>query len=398
MDRTFVEKALNAPGGSIVFRKPDLVLNPDSQQVSCIFEQAYGENVYSPEQLVVVADEATLVEQIKPGMLVLGNDLRVAVAGAFNGMAMKVDNTEMAVLWKTGQLWFRVPETVKITLENQLPEGITVKDLVAWIRDMLHESKVEGQVVEYHGSGVSTLTIADRAVLANASLKMGLICAVFPPDDLLADYFNEPAIRGIWADTEACYSRTIEVNMEEVLSEKREREGDIRLDEYDFRKSGNVWNYADLDHIACSQVFPEKLIHALTDQQTEEIKPYLFSGLDSHFSGEVRVGDMVLAGENFGNGVLNKQAINGLVAVGISVIIVKSVDWTFYRTAINHGLFILVCREVVDAYRSGDSLTIDYAQEKITLNEQEYALPAIDPEIFEIIRMKGILNRYISPE
>ena len=71
-------------------------------------------------------------ELVRPGMLVAGSDSHTATAGAFNTLAVGINKTETAVLWKTGKMWFRVPETVKIVLKNRLPERVFAKDSVSY--------------------------------------------------------------------------------------------------------------------------------------------------------------------------------------------------------------------------------------------------------------------------
>ena len=160
--RTFVEKILNAECGSIVVREPDYVMSHDnSARVRFLFERIHGTRVYKPSQLVIVLDgkvsgvinelsleynsirdfveeqgiehfydcdrgigHQIISELVRPGMLVVGSDSHTATAGAFNTLAMGINKTETAVLWKTGKMWFRVPETVKIVLKNRLPEGV----------------------------------------------------------------------------------------------------------------------------------------------------------------------------------------------------------------------------------------------------------------------------------
>ena len=253
--RTFVEKILNAERGSIVVREPDYVMSHDnSARVRFLFERIHGTRVYNPSQLVIVLDgkvsgvinelsleynsirdfveeqgiehfydcdcgigHQIISELVRPGMLVVGSDSHTATAGAFNTLAMGINKTETAVLWKTGKMWFRVPETVKIVLKNRLPEGVFAKDLALWIKGILSKLDVNGLAIEYHGEGVASLSIDDRMTIANISTEMGVVSSAFPPDDRLADYFNEPAVRGVWADEEAVYSRFIEIDLANVF-------------------------------------------------------------------------------------------------------------------------------------------------------------------------------------
>ena len=168
----------------------------------------------------------------------------------------------------------------------------------------------------------------------------------------------------------------------------------VVLEMYDYRKSNGVWNYADIDNISSNQIFAEKLMYRLTLEQVEEIKPYLFEGLDKNFACDVKPGDIIVAGENFGCGQLVKHAATGLVAVGVKMIIVKSVNRDFYRMAINHGLRILIDWEIVDAYTSGEHLVIDNENNLLYLNEKTYKLPRIDDTFRKIIEKGGLIKAF----
>lgn len=90
----------------------------------------------------------------------------------------------------------------------------------------------------------------------------------------------------------------------------------VILEEYDYRKVNGVWNYSDIDNISSNQIFAEKLMYRLTLEQVEEIKPYLFAGLDKNFTDDVKPGDVIIVGENFGCGQLVKHAATGLLPLG----------------------------------------------------------------------------------
>lgn len=252
--RTFVEKILNAPAGSIVVREPDVVMSHDnSGRIRKIFEKMGGKELHDPARLLVVLDRKMtgtteelvrdyhsihnfmqeqqvkhffdcdkgichqlLAGQIKEGMLIAGNDSHTCTAGAFNCLAVGLNKTETAVLWKTGKMWFRVPETIKIVLRNRLPEGVYAKDLALWIMGMLRNEPVAYTCVEYHGEGVHSLSVADRMTIANVSAEMGVKSAVFPPDDTLADYFGDYAVQGVWADANAAYKQEFEIDLSGV--------------------------------------------------------------------------------------------------------------------------------------------------------------------------------------
>jgi 3-isopropylmalate/(R)-2-methylmalate dehydratase large subunit len=253
MPSTFVEKIFQAPAGSIVFQRPDLILTHDNTgSIRKTFEKMGGKNLFDPEQLVVVLDHnapptnaalantyqsirdfvdmhdvkkfhdagSGICHQImasyaKPGKLIVGSDSHTCTSGAFNAMAAGIDRTEAAGLWLRGETWFRVPESLKITLQGILAQGVFAKDLSLWIIGVLGSAGANYMSIEYHGDGVNTLTIADRMTLANLASEMGAKNAVFPADQVLNDYLGE-TVAGVWADEGATYSREIEISLNEV--------------------------------------------------------------------------------------------------------------------------------------------------------------------------------------
>ncbi len=246
---------MDAPKGSIVFRKPDIVLSHDnSVSIRKTFEKMNAENVYDPDQLLVVLDHNApptntklaneyqsirnfvmdqgidkfydagrgICHQImsyhaRPGMIIVGSDSHTCTAGAFNALAVGIDRTETAGIWKKGETWFRVPESLKITLHGELRKGVYAKDLTLWIIGMIGSSGADYLSIEYHGEGVKHLNISDRMTIANLASEMGAKNAVFPLDDILREYFNDWDLEGIWADEGADYRYKLEIQLEEIF-------------------------------------------------------------------------------------------------------------------------------------------------------------------------------------
>ena len=256
MGQTFVEKVLGAKTGTIVFKKPDIVLTHDNTaSIKNTFEKMGGEKVADPNQLLIVLDHnapptsaklATQYQTVRdivkeqgvdkfydagrgichqimsyhaqPGMIIVGSDSHTCTAGAFNALAAGIDRTEAAGIWKRGETWFRVPETLKVTLTGELKEGVFAKDISLWIIGMIGSDGANYMSIEYHGDGVKTLTIAQRMTLTNLASEMGAKNAVFPPDEVLKEYFNgHLPHQPIWADEDAEYIREIEVNLNELF-------------------------------------------------------------------------------------------------------------------------------------------------------------------------------------
>jgi len=253
--RTFVEKIFDAEKGSTVFCKPNIVLTHDNTaSIRKTFEKMGGEKVADPNQLLIVLDHnapptsaklasqyAEIREIVKnegvekfydagkgichqimsyhaePGMVIVGSDSHTCTAGAFNAMAAGIDRTEAAGIWKRGETWFLVPDSIKITLHGKLQQGVYAKDLSLWIIGMIGSAGANYMSIEYHGEGVKTLGMSERMTIANLASEMGAKNAVFPPDNVLAGFYGKDYVEGIWADEGAEYTQEIEINLDDIF-------------------------------------------------------------------------------------------------------------------------------------------------------------------------------------
>jgi 3-isopropylmalate/(R)-2-methylmalate dehydratase large subunit len=251
---TFAEKIFKAPAGAIVFARPDIILTHDNTaSIYKTFQKMGGNKVAEPDQMLVVLDHnappadakmATQYQEIRdivskqgikkfydsgkgichqimsyharPGMLIVGSDSHSSTSGAFNSFAAGIDRTESAGIWKRGETWFRVPESIKISLSGKLQENVSAKDLALWIIGMIGSDGANYMSIEYHGDGVKTLNISDRMTIANLASEMGAKNAVFPADEMLDKFYGEK-INGIWADDGARYFSEINIDLKEIF-------------------------------------------------------------------------------------------------------------------------------------------------------------------------------------
>jgi len=254
MGKTFAEKIFDAKTGSIVFKKPEIILSHDnSASIKKTFEKMRGEMVADPDQLLIVLDHNApptsaklandyqsvrdfvksqgikkfhdvgkgichqiMAKYAKPGIIIVGSDSHTCTAGAFNAFAAGIDRTETAGLWKQSETWFRVPDSIKITLKGKLNDGVYAKDVALWIIGMIGSSGADYMSIEYHGEGVKTLNVSDRMTIANLASEMGAKNVVFPCDDMLKMILKE-SYTSVWADEDATYFKEYEVNLNEVF-------------------------------------------------------------------------------------------------------------------------------------------------------------------------------------
>ena len=241
MGRTFAQKALaRASGqetvavGEIVDARPDIVLSHDNTApIAEIWRQFGQPRVAIPERMAVTLDHAVpaptvrhaqnhaevrafVAEQgvdhffevgrgichqvlseeavVLPGDTILGSDSHTPHFGWLGAFGAGVGRSEMAVLWATGELWLRVPESLRIRLEGALGEWVTTKDVALTLIGDLGADGALYRSVEFEGPGLAPLSVDSRAALVNMMAEMGAKNAWMPPDGAVFDYLAERLI------------------------------------------------------------------------------------------------------------------------------------------------------------------------------------------------------------
>jgi aconitate hydratase len=121
-----------------------------------------------------------------------------------------------------------IPDVIGFKLTGRLPEGATATDLVLTVTQMLRKKSVVGKFVEFYGSGLDELALADRATIANMAPEYGATCGFFPVDQITLDYLHlsgrdEHRIKlveaytkaqGLWRnDTDPVFTDTLELDL-----------------------------------------------------------------------------------------------------------------------------------------------------------------------------------------
>jgi homoaconitate hydratase family protein len=155
-----------------------------------------------------------------PGKILVGSDSHTCSYGAVNAFSTGIDRTEAASLMLTGETWFRVPHTIKITLNGRLAWPVSAKDLVLTIIGDLSASGANYAAVEFHGD-VEHLSLDERFTIANMGVEMGAKIAVFPFDDVTAASLDRAGIdrstyEPAWADPDAEYSMEREYDLSSI--------------------------------------------------------------------------------------------------------------------------------------------------------------------------------------
>jgi len=151
---------------------------------------------------------------------------------------------------------------------------------------------------------------------------------------------------------------------------------------------GKVWKYGD--NVNTDVIYPGKYTYAILPP--EEMARHSLEDLDPEFARQVRPGDVVVAGRNFGCGSSREQAAACLKAAGVQAVIAKSFARIYYRNAINLGLPVLQSPEAVEALQPGDDVEIDFEAGRIRSGSRAFSFPAFPPSVLGILEAGGLVE------
>jgi 3-isopropylmalate/(R)-2-methylmalate dehydratase small subunit len=154
------------------------------------------------------------------------------------------------------------------------------------------------------------------------------------------------------------------------------------------RIAGKAWVFGD--DVNTDVIFPGKYTYTISDPA--EMARHAMEDADPEFASAVAPGDVVVAGRNFGCGSSREQAATCLKAAGVSAVVASSFARIYYRNAINLGLPIVQCADVVAKVRPGDTVAIDFAAGTLEHDGESYAFPALPDTVMEILEAGGLVQ------
>jgi len=154
----------------------------------------------------------------RPGMLIVGSDSHTTTYGAFNCLSTGIGATDVSVVFATGKLWFKVPESFKINFVGQLNKGIMSKDIILKIIGDITTKGAIYKSLEFHG--IESLSIDGRMTISNMVVEAGAKFGVFLSDNKLENWIQKRSKEKytvIHPDKEAIYEKTFEYNLSEII-------------------------------------------------------------------------------------------------------------------------------------------------------------------------------------
>lgn len=130
----------------------------------------------------------------KPGQLIVITDSHTTTHGAFGAFGTGVGATDLAIILRTGSLWFRVPEVIRINLEGRLRPGVYAKDVILYVIGKLGADYAVYKAVEFTGSLLKQLSVSERMALCNMTTEMGAKTCYIQPDEITFSYLNDNGV------------------------------------------------------------------------------------------------------------------------------------------------------------------------------------------------------------
>ena len=163
------------------------------------------EHVVLPEQGIVV-----------PGQVIVGGDSHTCTYGALGTFATGMGSTDIAVAMATGEVWMRVPETIRFVFHGQRQPWVSAKDLILQTIGTIGVDGARNAVMEYAGEAIADLSIEGRLTMANMAIEAGADAGIFPVDAKTLAYVEGRAkwpYEVVESDPNATFARTYEFDV-----------------------------------------------------------------------------------------------------------------------------------------------------------------------------------------
>jgi 3-isopropylmalate/(R)-2-methylmalate dehydratase large subunit len=262
MGKTIAEKIFSShcghevSAGDLVVTEVDFMMGQDGTSPLAIraFRELEGERVLHPDRVALVIDHSSpsplegvsnlhtimrgfaaeqdvgiydvgwgvchclLPEQghVAPGDIVIGADSHTTTYGAINVFSTGVGSTDLAAAMLTGQLWFKVPSTLRLELKGKLPVGVYSKDVALFIAGAITADGATYLAVEYGGEVISDLSVEARFTISNMAVEIGAKAGLMEADDKTLEWLAGRVSRPftpVSPDPDAAYGEVREFDL-----------------------------------------------------------------------------------------------------------------------------------------------------------------------------------------
>lgn len=153
----------------------------------------------------------------KPGQTLIGSDSHTPTAGGIGMFACGAGGLDVAVAMGGGAYYITCPHTVYVNLTGRLSDWVSAKDVILEVLRILTVKGGVGNVIEYGGEGVKTLSVPERATITNMGAELGATTSIFPSDEITRTFLKAQGREADWvalsADADAQYDHMIDIDL-----------------------------------------------------------------------------------------------------------------------------------------------------------------------------------------
>jgi len=416
------------------------------------FSIKYGLHLFDHQG---VCHQVMLENFVLPGDVIIGTDSHTCTYGGIGAFATGVGSTDGAAAMATGEIWLKIPETLRIQLVGKLPSHVHPKDLILKVVGDLGADGATYRALQFSGDGAAGISNEGRFTVCNMAIEAGAKTGLFEPDTVTKQFVAERGGTFFRSDPDAVYCKQLTVALNRLGPQVScpwsvdnvvpvEDVQGTRIDQAfvgsctngrieDLRIAAGILDgrriHPDVRMLvapASQDVFAaavaEGLIETFIRAGAAVCNPgcsACFGGQGMLWGGEVCIGShnrnfkarmghkdsrvylaspetvalSAVAGRNFGCGSSREQAPAVLRELGISAIVAISFARIFFRNAINLGIPVVECEEIYDQVREGDSVEIHLSSGGICLPERglEFSGSKLPDFLLEIINNGGLI-------
>ena len=189
--------------------------NADDHKYLQSVANAYG--VYFSKPGNGICHQVHLERFAAPGKTLLGSDSHTPTAGGVGSIAMGAGGLDVACAMAGRPFFLSVPEVINVKLSGTLSKGVSSKDIILKVLQLLSVKGGVGKIIEYSGDGVTTLTIPQRSTICNMGAELGATTSIFPSDEVTHEFLKKQHREEVYvelkADDNAVYDASIEINL-----------------------------------------------------------------------------------------------------------------------------------------------------------------------------------------
>jgi 3-isopropylmalate/(R)-2-methylmalate dehydratase large subunit len=186
-----------------------------NQHICRLFARENGIKVYDIDAGIgthLLIDEG----YVYPGATAVSTDSHANILGAVGAFGQGMGDMDIAAAWNKGKLWFKVPPSVLLNFEGDIPDNVSPKDIILNLLKLFGANSLLGYSIELSGKCIDRINLDGRITISSMATEMGAIILLFPPSGEIIEYCRKRTNKGftpVFADKDATYEKVFNIDI-----------------------------------------------------------------------------------------------------------------------------------------------------------------------------------------